>query len=123
MFPSTKERRATPASERNSEIGLAFTRFATSAGDEGFNIRKAARQSAGHPFGAGVSYQHVVFDAHSDAFVLFKRDLHGSDKSFVFRCFWQIVQRVRPNVDARFVREHHARLEGSAAANIMDIHA
>src|ERR1043166_1991806 len=123
MLPLTKERRATPASCLKSGLRLAAAVLAfSSTCDEGFDIWKTACQSASHPFCAGVSNQHVVFDAHADAFVLFERGLYGRNEFLVLGRLRQIVQGIRTNVNAWFVREHHAWFEYRAATNVMNIH-
>src|ERR1044072_7709938 len=80
-------------------------------GRECLNLRNAAPQPAAHPPGAGVGHQHVVFDAHADAFVLFKRRLHGRDECIGFDSLWQIIERVQTNGYPRFLVEKHSRFE------------
>src|ERR1051325_9825920 len=70
-------------------------------GNERFHIRDAARQRAGQPLRAFRRNQHVVFDAHADAFIFFEGRTDRGDKLFVLRRLRQIVQRVETNVDRK----------------------
>src|SRR5437588_4301532 len=77
--------RLVPTRSRGEPIRLLPTGPTTRLGNESFDGRDAARQSAGHPLDAFRRDHHVVFDAHADAFILFECGPYGSDEFLVIR--------------------------------------
>src|SRR6266403_3779043 len=125
MDLSSARIRTDPRSTRSVETKSRLRRLGRSASglrDKRFDIRDTARQGRGHPSDAIGRNDHVVFDAHADAFVLFKRRLDCRDELFVLGCLWQIVQRILANIYAGLVSESHAGFEARTTTNIVHVH-
>ena len=57
-----------------------------------FDVGDRAREVFGHPFDSGRGYEHVVFDADADVFVLFEGCFDLGDKVTVLRRVGQVVE-------------------------------
>src|ERR1044072_1333527 len=107
-----------------TKTAASACRFAPSTRNEVFNLRHLSRQRCSHPLHAVCRNQHVVLHTHADAFVFFKRRADCRDELFVLDCLGKIIERVGPDIDARFVREDHARLQPRAVVpHVMHVHS
>src|ERR1700741_1764766 len=90
--------------------------------DEVFDVADLSWQGFAHPANAVGGDDHVVFNSDASPFVLLKRRPDCRLEFFpifLFPTKRHLVQRLRTNIDSRFVSEYNARYKLRPTTNVV----